>query len=269
MTETVTIDTSSAAALNSQAQAALYSANDLVIDSPDMYAIAGSELQEIKALQKVVEERRTAITGPLNLALKNVNDLFRAPADYLKQAEAAVKRPMIEWQSEQERLFEVARRAAAAVAAAERLRLDAIAREQRVIAAEAEAQALLAQGWVEVAVANGDEAAAAAAEAVVNSAVEAAYAAQEATISAELVTFAPAVQAPAKVAGIASRVTYTAQVDSLLELVKAVADGRAPIQCLSAETKFLGAQARAFKKTGPLYPGVSVVAERGIAARSA
>jgi hypothetical protein len=63
--------------------------------------------------------------------------------------------------------------------------------------------------------------------------------------------------------------TYSAEVTNLLELVQAVAAGQAPLEALQAETKFLGAQARAFKKAGQLYPGVMAVAERSIAARAA
>jgi colicin import membrane protein len=267
--EKIEYDISSAPAIKEQAEAALTSAKSFVIDSVDMYGFAADELREIKGLQKMVEEQRTSITGPINAAVKLVNDLYRAPKEFLDSAESTIKRAMIGWDTEQQRIAAVARRAAEAAAAAERTRLDAIAREQREIAAKAEAEALLAQQQVEVAVANGDEAGAVEAMAIVNRAVDAVNTANEATISAEIVTFTPAIQAPSRVNGISSRVTYSAQVDNLLELIKAVADGRAPIQCIAADIKFLGAQARAFKKSGPLYPGVTAVAERGIAARSA
>ena len=69
--------------------------------------------------------------------------------------------------------------------------------------------------------------------------------------------------------GISGRVTYAAHVDDLMTLVKAVAEGKAPLEAIGANDKFLGAQARAFKKSGPLYPGVTAIAERGIAARAA
>lgn len=88
-------------------------------------------------------------------------------------------------------------------------------------------------------------------------------------MTAEIVTFAPAVAAPAKVTGIAGRVTYSAEVVDLMALIQAVAAGKAPIQAIAADEKFLGAQARAFKSPGDLYPGVMCRAERGISARAA
>jgi hypothetical protein len=71
------------------------------------------------------------------------------------------------------------------------------------------------------------------------------------------------------VSGISGRVNYTASVTDLMELVKSVAAGTAPIQCLMADEKFLGAQARAFKTAGPLFPGVVCQAERTLSARAA
>jgi KTSC domain len=53
-----------------------------------------------------------------------------------------------------------------------------------------------------------------------------------------------------KVAGISARKSYYAEVTDLMQLVRAVAEGRAPIQCLQANMAFLNAQARAFKKAG-------------------
>lgn len=104
---TVAYDATSASALTLQATAAFTSLSELVIDSDDMYQIAADELKAVKGLQKTVEERRTAITGPINIALKSVNDLFRAPKEYLEKAEAAVKRSMVTWSTEQERLAAV------------------------------------------------------------------------------------------------------------------------------------------------------------------
>lgn len=269
MSTTITYDLAPAESMGNQAKAALTSASELVIDSPDMLQIAGDELREIKGLQKQVEEKRTSIVGPLNAAVKAINDMFRAPAEFLMQAESKLKRVMVTYTTEQERLAEVARRAAEARAAEERRRLAVIAAEQARIAAEAEAKALEAQQIVEAAVAAGDEEAAAQAMQVVHQHADLAASAQAAAISAEVVTFTPSVMPAQKVAGISGRVTYSAQVDDLAALIKAVAAGQAPLECIAADIKFLGAQARAFKKQGQLYPGVMAVAERGISARAA
>lgn len=269
----VEYDASTAVVLAGQAQAALTSATELVIDSPTMYELASDELKNIKGLQKTVEEKRTSITGPLNAALKAVNDLFRAPKEYLDKAEAACKRSMITYTTEQERLAAEARRVAEEAARKERDRLAAEQREQERQAREAAEASARAQREAAEAAARGDAEAAAVAQEEARRQAEAAQAAQAeaqaAAQTAEVVSFTPTVAAPAKVSGISGRVNYTAQVDDLMTLVKAVAEGKAPIQCVMADEKFIGAQARAFKKAGPLYPGVTAVAERGLSARAA
>jgi membrane protein involved in colicin uptake len=269
----VVYDASTAVILAGQAQAALTSATDLVIDSPTMYELASEELRNIKTLQKTVEEKRTAITGPLNQALKAVNDLFRAPKEYLEQAESACKRSMITYTTEQERIAAEARRVAEEAARKERELLAAAQREQERIAREAAEASARAQREAQEAAARGDQEAAARAQEESRQQAEAAQSAQAeaqaAAMTAEVVTITPTVSEPAKVVGISGRVNYSAQVDDLMTLVKAVAEGKAPIQCLCADEKFLGAQARAFKKAGPLFPGVTAVAERGISARAA
>ncbi len=269
----VEYDATSAMALALQSEAALSSAKDLVIDSADMYQIAAEELREIKAMQKRVEEKRTAITVPLNAALKAVNDLFRAPAAFLVQAEAAVKKPMVEWTNEQERLAAVARREAEEQARKERERLAAIQREAEEAQRRAAEASRKAHEEAQRLAAAGDAAAAVAAQQEAQAQAEVAEAAQsdaqDAAFTAEIVTFAPTVAAAAKVSGISGRITYSAHVDDLLALIKAVAAGTAPIQAICADEKFIGAQARAFKRAGDLYPGVSIRAERIISARSA
>lgn len=258
-TDTVTYDASAAIVLASKARAALDGATDLVIDSPTMFELASDDLKGIKALQKEVEEKRTSITGPLNQAVKAVNDLFRAPKDYLDKAESTLKRAMVTWTTEQERIAAEARREAEAAARAERERLAAIEREQQEAARKAQEEA-------QAAAAAGDKEAAARAMAQAQAAQEQAA---MAAVTANVVTVAPAVEAPAKVSGISGRMSFSAEVTDLMELVKAVAAGTAPIEAIQADAKFLGAQARAFKKTGQLYPGVMAVAERSISARAA
>ena len=110
--DTIAYDASSAIVLAGKAQSALASANDFVIDSHTMFELASDDLMQIKSLQKEVEEKRTSITGPLNQAVKAVNDLFRAPKEYLDKAEATIKRAMVTWTTEQERLAAEARRKA-------------------------------------------------------------------------------------------------------------------------------------------------------------
>lgn len=257
-TDTLSYDASSAVVLSDKAQKALASASDFVIDSTTMFELASDDLRQVKTLQKEVEEKRTSITGPLNQAVKAVNDLFRAPKDYLDKAESTLKRAMITWTSEQERIAAEARAQAEAQARAERERLAAIEREKVEAARKAQEEA-------QAAAAAGDKEAAQRAMAEMQAAQQQA---EVAAITAQVITVTPSVEAPAKVSGISGRVTYSAEVTDLMALVKAVAIGAAPIECLQADTKFLGAQARAFKKAGAIYPGVNAVAERSIAARA-
>lgn len=257
--ETITYDASAALVLASRAEFAMRNASDFVIDSPEMFAIASDDLKMVKGLQKEVEDKRTSITGPLNQAVKAVNDLFRAPKDYLDRAESMLKRAMVSWTTEQERIAAEARAQAEAKARAERERLAELERQQAEAARLAHEEAMAAA-------AAGDEDAAARAMA------EAAAKEQEAQLTAltsMVVTVAPQVEAPAKVAGISGRVTYSAEVVDLLALVQAVAAGQVPLEALQPDLKFLGAQARAFKKAGQLYPGVTITAERSISARAA
>jgi hypothetical protein len=63
--------------------------------------------------------------------------------------------------------------------------------------------------------------------------------------------FAPAVTQTyslPKVAGKVGKTNYGCIVENFKDLVKAVADGRAPIQCLKADEQFLNQQARSFKE---------------------
>lgn len=60
--------------------------------------------------------------------------------------------------------------------------------------------------------------------------------------------------APPRMTGQVAKKTYSAQVENLMELVKAVAAGKAPLQALKADESFINAQARSFKE-GFSIPG--------------
>lgn len=59
---------------------------------------ATNKLVEIKRVARDIETRRRAITQPLNQAIKEVNDLFKAPAASLSDAEKAIKAAMLVYQ---------------------------------------------------------------------------------------------------------------------------------------------------------------------------
>jgi len=269
----VSYDATCVPALNLRASMALQGVTDMIIDSVTMYEIAADELKAIKMLQKDVEDQRTAITVPLNTALRGVNDLFRAPKEYLEKAERLIKSAIAKWQTEQERLALAAQREAEEAAQKERERLAVIQREKEQEQRRAEEASRKAHEEAQRLAAEGNEAAAAAARQEAQAQAEVAEAAHadvaEAALTSEVVSFAPAVSAPAKVSGISGQMRYSAEVTDLKALIEAVAAGKAPIQCLCADDKFLGAQARAFKSPGELYPGVRVKVERSISARAA
>jgi putative phage-type endonuclease len=63
--------------------------------------------------------------------------------------------------------------------------------------------------------------------------------------------------------------TYTIEVDDLLVLVKAISEGKAPVQCIQVDFDFLESFAKTIKSSGQLFPGVRSIASHSIAARAA
>lgn len=265
----IAYDASAALTLASQARRALECA-EIQIDSDMLLEVAAEDLKAVKALQHEVEEQRTAITRPLNQAVRAINELFRAPKDYLDSAERHLKRAILQYTSAREQAAQQARLAAEAAVRAERERLEAQRREQERLAREAQVQAELARQRAEEAAEAGDDDAAVRArkqaERLSGCAEQALLEAAAVAQSAEVVTFAPAVVPAAKLSGISGRVAYTAEVVDLSALVRAVAEGRAPAECVQANEKFLAAQARALRRTGTIFPGVQARAERQLAA---
>lgn len=270
---TIPYDASSAIVFGQQAQRMLEGATEYVIDSDELLTMAGEDLQRVKALQKTVEETRQTIAGPLFAAKQAVDKLFKGPATYLEQAESVLKKSMLAYTTEQERKAAAARAEAERLARIERERLAAIERQQQEEARRAEAEAQRLVDEAAAAAAAGDTAKAAELEEQAQrqaSVAEAAQAEADSTAQeAAVTTVTPMYSSPRRVAGISNRTTYGARVDNLLELIKAVAAGQAPIEAIQANTTFLGQQARAFKKAGQLYPGVTAFAEQGLSARAA
>ncbi len=257
--QTVSYDATPAIVLAGKAKALVTQADAYVIDSPEMLELAAEDLRQVKGLQKEVEAKRTAIVGPLNQAVKAINELFRAPTDYLGQAESTLKFAINAYQVEQERKAAEQRRLAEEAQRAEQERLAA---EQ----AEAQRQADELRQQAEQAAAEGDIEQA---QQLAQKFQAAQHQATTVESLANVTSVAMPTAAAPKVSGIAGRVTYSSQVDNLMDLVKAVALGQVPIEALQADKKFLDTQARAYKKAGPLYPGVTIVATRGISARAA
>jgi len=274
------------AALAGRAQAALQFIEGFTIDSADTYALAADELKAIKSRANKLEEQRTAITGPINKALKAINDLFRGPADLLAQGETMLKRKMLAWDQEQERIAAEARRQAEEAAAAERRRLDAEAAErQREAQAQAAAAAAAAQAQrdaeaaASAARAAGDAEAAAQAQREAQAQAQAASNAQAATQRAQAeaqaaaetsqMIVAPVVTiAPTKAAGISTSKKIDFEVVDLAQLVQHVAAHPELLALLQVDTVKLRAYVKAMGKACAL-PGVRVFEERTMSARAA
>lgn len=260
-----TIATTTAAELGRQAADMLEVARAYTVDSAEMYALAGEELRTIATRRAQLEEKRLAITRPMDAAKRAVMDLFRQPLAVLDEAESCLRRAMIEWKRAEDARLEAERREAERRAEAERQRLEAERREaeEREREARAAAQAALAAGDQEAfaKAAKAAEAAAAQREEV----EEAAELAEVAPPAAALVTAAP------KAAGVATRQTWKAEVVSLADLVKGAAEALARgddtlLAYLQPNTTALGQVARSLKDRTRI-PGVRVYAEDTLAVR--
>lgn len=140
-----------------QAQAAEREANEvltiakgIVVTTPEEFQAAGAQFAAIKTKLKALEDQRVAITGPMNAALKAVNDLFRRPKEALEAAASYYERPMAAYKREEERKRreaeeaarrerEKAEREARERAAEEQRRLDEIRRQEEEARRAAEA----------------------------------------------------------------------------------------------------------------------------------
>lgn len=245
--------------LAGRAQRALAFIRELSITGPDEYELAAEELRAIKARAAKLEEQRTGITGPINKALKAINDLFRGPSELLAEAERTLKGKMLAYDQEQARIAAEARRKAEEAAAIERARLaeEAAARQR-----EAAEQAAAA----ERATAEGD---AQAAELARAAAIRAQAEAAAVATTAQLVTAAPVVAEPAaKVKGIATVSKIEFEVVDFHALVKHIAERPELLALISPDNVKLRAYVRGLG-TACALPGVRVFEEKTMRARAA
>jgi glutamyl/glutaminyl-tRNA synthetase len=184
-------------------------AERLVVKTAEGYSEAAQFLKSIKALLKGIEDARTRVTKPLNEALKQVNAQAKDASAPLATAESQIKRAMIAFDEDQARIRREEQRKAD----------EAARKEQEKLRERAEKAA--AAGKVEKAA--------------------------ELVQRAETVV-APVIQREApKVTGVSMRETWHAECFDLPALVKAIAEGRAPVSLVMANDKVLGAQARSLK----------------------
>lgn len=80
------------------------SSKTFAIKTQDDHKNAAVCLRDIKKKHKDLEGQRKEMTRPLDESKKKVMDFFRGPLGWLKDAEATIKREIIRYQTEQERI---------------------------------------------------------------------------------------------------------------------------------------------------------------------
>lgn len=250
MTMNLSINTPDSAALAEEAQNTLMMASTIIINTPELYELAGSDLKTVKARMKELDESRKAITKPLDEAKARVMDLYRVPLERLQQAETTLKNAMLSYQREQERIAAEERRRVEAAAAAERARLETEARaraeEARKLAEQAEKDPF-----------------------DVESASKAAAAQAEAEVmqhTAQVVTAPTITSAAPKVAGVSKRVTWDAEVTNIVELCAYIVQNPSMSELVVPNTKALKAMATAMKDKLAIG-GVKAIQKETIASR--
>lgn len=87
-----------------QSRDLLTMAKQFEISTADDYERANESLKGIIIKKRELDERRKAITRPIDDAKKRIMDLFQPALKYLEDAEQTIKRDMLVWNREQERL---------------------------------------------------------------------------------------------------------------------------------------------------------------------
>lgn len=240
-------------------------AESIVIDSPAMLEVAGAELITIKRKRNELDEKRKAITGPLDIAKKEIMELFRAPLDFLDSAETILKTGIGSYQNEQKRIAAEAQRKLDEEAAKERNRLAAEAASIALKAKEAEDK-LRAEAEAAKAAGNAEMAEKLKAEADAKAeASEAESAALEMQVA---MTVAPIIAAaPQKVAGISGRDKWEADVTDKTALLAFIAMNTGYLNLVEINQGALNKLAGVMKSEFNL-PGTKVRCETVIAARS-
>ena len=177
------------------------------IDTHDQYQAAGNILKTIKERQKTLKDARMELTRPIDNVKKIIMDRFSVPEKRLVDAEAALKRGILDYDRQQE---------------AERRRIEADLREkQRKEEEEAERKAKLLEK---------------------RGRTEEAEAVRDAVTPVPSVQLdKPTLR------GIFTRGDWKAEVTSIEKLIVAVADGDAPVSLLKVDTVALNQMARAMK----------------------
>lgn len=215
-----TIETK-AAILEREIGPSLAVASEIVVQDAATYQIAGESWKDLTSLEKKIKEYWDGDVDAAHKLHKSLTAKRDAMLKPVGERKLAIKMDMRKWEDEQERI-----------------RREAQAKAEAAAKKQAEEEALAHAVELE---ANGHNDAA------------------EAVISAPVV--APPVFIPKATPsgfGNATRRTWGAEVTDLMDLVKAVAAGKAPVQAIEANMVFLNGQAR-MMKSALAYPGVRAI----------
>jgi hypothetical protein len=273
-------------------------AESYTIDCPEMADMANTELRQVKARWKALDEMRKKFVEPARQMIANAQEMFNPALEQYAAAESIYKRKLTDWQNaeaariqaenrKREEEARLARQKAEQEAAAARARAEEQAKEQRrqeeaarerQRQAEAEAERLRKEGDAAAAAAQtrAAQAAAAAAAAAAEKAVAVVEngnaKAAEAVMSAAAA--APVAVAQAKVSGFSMRDNYIAEfapghdlADAKAAIVKAIGEGRTDLLALieldmSAANKLAKALKQAMNVPGLVAVNRPVAASR-------
>jgi hypothetical protein len=227
-TQTLTLQQPDQAALSRTADSALALVESFEVVDSATYEIGAEELKAIKAKATSLEEQRKAITAPLDAAKKQVMDLFRNPVELLGKAEAILKGKLLAYQQEEQRKAREAQLAAERAAQEERDRLAAEA--AKLVAEGREGEAMVKQAVAEM-----------------------------------IVAAPPAVQEPAKVAGLSMRSTLDFELVDFQALIRHVAANPELAALLTVDSVKLRAYVKGLG-TACKLPGVRVFEKATLAA---
>jgi hypothetical protein len=195
----------------------------LEISNPTDYVLAEQLLKAVKGHIVSLETQRKLMTGPLDASKRAILDFFRPPMEKLETAKAHLNGIMINWVSDIKRKEDELRR-----------QMEAEAKKQ---SEEAQLEAA-----IEAEAAGEPEQA----EAILK---EKPY-----VPTVKIVSEVP------KIKGAYVRETWSAEGFDLMLTVKAIVEGRAPIQAVKYDETWLNSQARAYKEKLKI-PGVKPVSK--------
>jgi hypothetical protein len=242
--------------LANEGEALVGTVQDLVVIDAESFGRAGEMLRTVKAYLRRVAEVFDPIVETAYRAHRTAVEQRKGVEQYALTAERVLKDRMATYEQAEARkrreAEEAARREQERLEAEERAR---VAAEQRRLEEEAEEQRLAEALAAEQA---GDTARA---QALIEAPVDVP------TVTPRPVFVAPPPAPAPAVAGVSFRDQWSAEVVSLIDLVRAVAAGRAPITYVKADEVALNQMARALKGAMNV-PGVRVTSRRVTAARA-